>query len=627
MKNINLQYLQDKTKNLSSGPGCYLMKRSVSNGSEEVLYVGKAKNLKKRVKSYFMTGNKALSAKTIILVSHIEDFDFILTGNETEAFILENNLIKKFRPKYNIRLKDDKSYPYLVVDYNTPYPRLRYLRKIKKAKGVLVFGPFTESGFLSKILKILTKSFGLRDCSLSEFHKRKTPCLLYQMKQCLAPCVGLVSEDQYQEHLKMALSFFKGNGASGLACLEKIMFEYAEKEEFEAAAILRDQITYLKQFLLLSTQKNIEINSTQNIDIISAYEGEKDIDLSIYILRNGMLLGHKNYFFNKLDRLNQTVSECILAYLMQHYSAYAESLPQKIITPFSVAENSLLQDGLGQKFGDKFQVQPAGIKFRSLLKLTHTHAIEQHNIRSKKSHEAMTGLIALKELLQLKQVPVWLECYDIAIWQGEAPAASQVVFKNGTADKKSYRYYHLAPRPEGNNDFAMVEEVIERRIDNGNLPDVFIIDGGLGQVRSALKILNKYQINIPVIGIAKAKVKKSASSFKNKNISKTSERLILPGAKVSFELTKSPSLMRLIVKMRDESHRFSRKLHHNKLKKRIFHSWLDDVPGIGPKWKIKILKKIDRPIHELAQMDSQQIATYLAVPKKLAENILKKLQA
>lgn len=553
--------LLDKARILPTKSGCYLMK----NKNDQIIYVGKAKNLKSRVTSYF--NNSAKNPKTEILVSHIVDFDFMMTETDAEAFVLENNLIKKHTPKYNIRLKDDKSYPYVVINHQEPFPRLEYIRKVKKSAKLEVFGPFVTGSNVGEVLRVLTKVLNLRDCTLTEFRKRKEPCLLYQMKQCSAPCVGKISEEDYQKDLSLAIDLFKSSGKKIQKEFEKKMLEASELEEYERAANLRDYLALLNNFIENFRQENAEFFDEKNLDVVAFYQGEEEVDISIYMMRNGLLLGHKNFSFSNLD-LTEEVKEEVLNFLFQYYAETYDILPDVIITQFDDETNSEFEIAL-QSFKDKIKVRSPGNKYHSLLELTRDHAFEQQRVRLLNQDSVYVGLNKLKDLLGLKERPVVLECYDIAIFQGKSPTASQIVFHDGKPDKKAYRHYALMEREEGNNDFAMMHELITRRIDNGKLPDVFIVDGGLGQVNVFKAVLKEFKIQIPVIGIAKSKVVRTKDSFKQEEIKRSEERLIIPERKNPYFLSQNKSLFKIIVHMRDEAHRFSRKLHHKHETKRV----------------------------------------------------------
>lgn len=553
--------LLDKAKLLPTKSGCYLMK----NKNDLIIYVGKAKNLKSRVTSYF--NNSVKNAKTEILVSHIVDFEFIMTETDAEAFVLENNLIKKHSPKYNIRLKDDKSYPYVVINYNEPFPRLEYIRKVKKLSKQEVFGPFVTGSNVGEVLRMLTKFLNLRDCTLSEFKKRKEPCLLYQMKQCSAPCVGKITEEEYAKDLSLAIDLFKSSGKKVQKYFEQKMFEASEAEEFERAASLRDNLGLLNNFITHFRQENAEMNDVKNVDVVAFYQGEEEVDISIYMVRNGLLLGHKNFSFSNLD-LTEEVEDEVLNFLFQYYAETFDLLPDVIITQFSNDVNEEFETAL-KNVQEKIQVRTPGNKYQSLLDLTRDHAFEQQRVRLLNQESVYVGLNKLKDLLGLRERPVILECYDIAIFQGKSPTAAQIVFHDGKSDKKAYRHYTLQERPEGNNDFAMMKELITRRLDNGKLPDVFIVDGGLGQVNVFREALKEFQIQIPVVGIAKSKVLKGKENFKQVDLKRSEERLIIPERKNPYFLSQNKSLFKIITQMRDEAHRFSRRLHHHHETKRV----------------------------------------------------------
>lgn len=557
------QDLLTKAQTLPLGPGCYLMK----NKDGKVIYVGKAKILKARVTSYF--NNSIKSPKTEILVSHIKDFDFIITGSDTEAFVLENNLIKKHTPKYNIRLRDDKTYPYIMVNLDEAFPRLEYVRRPDRKKNRIIFGPFVVGSNIFDVLKVVVKSFGLRDCSLHEFLKRKEPCLLYQMKQCSAPCVNLVTTEEYKKDLELAMNFFKGKEKSdySLKILIEKMMSAANNEDFECAAMLRDQIQLLQKFIEDAHQKNAELHGQDsNIDVIAFHVGDIEVDISLYMIRNGILLGHKTFHFACAD-LIEDVDKEVLTYMFQYYTSTFEVLPDLIIAPFILADEEQLELALMKTINKKIKVEAPKRKYKSLYEITLTHAKESSRMRTTNQESIYVGLGKLQELLNLPERPMTLECFDVAIWQGKSPTASLIYFHEGKPDKKHYRYYHLQERPEGNNDFAMMQELFSRRLEHGEFPDVFVIDGGLGQVNAVTQILKEKNVFVPVVGIAKSK---TDSDLQNTEINKSEERLVIPGRLNPYILAKTPALFRIIVQMRDEAHRFSRKLHHHAESVRLF---------------------------------------------------------
>lgn len=593
----------------------------------EVIYVGKAKNLKARVSSYF--NQSAKSAKTEILVSRIFDFEFIITKSDAESYVLENNLIKKHKPKYNIRLKDDKSYPYVAVNLNEDFPRLEYVRRPKRKKNVKLFGPFTYGFNISKTIRTLTKAFSLRDCSLHEFNSRQTPCILYQMKQCSAPCVGHINQTDYARDLDDSLHFFQNEKKvkKALSILTEKMMDFAQKEEFEQAALLRDSLEELTLFADKSFDQNVELVSEENADVLAYYMGEEEVDISLYLIRQGNLLGQKNFHFLKADFLDENESE-ILGVMLQYYSEEKEILPDRIITSFSKEHAKEFEQALKKIVGNgiKFKVQSETAKYSSLIESTRKHAEESQRVRLKNQSSVYVGLHKLKELLKMKERPKTLECYDIAIWQGKSPTAAQIVFYEGKPDKTQYRHYHLEERPEGNNDFAMMREVFERRLKHGNFPDVFIVDGGIQQVNTVTKVLEELEIQVPVVGIAKARNLKKYS-FKSSTVKSSDERLVIPGRSNPFILSKCFPLMKTVVHMRDEAHRFSRRLHHKTEKKRVIHSWVDEVKGLNTEVRKTIMRTNTLSREELGELNITEIQNLLGINSKHARLIYEYLHA
>ena len=607
--------LLEKANHLPQGPGCYLMK----DKNSRVIYVGKAKKLKSRVVSYFNQSTK--SVKTEYMVSHVEDFDFILTHSDAESFVLENNLIKEHSPKYNIRLRDDKSYPYILVNWDEDFPRLEYVRRPKKGKNKELFGPFPQGSNISMILRVLTKSFSLRDCSLTEFRARKNPCLLYQMKQCSAPCVGLIGKDDYAEDVKLALGLFQGKIKANRTInkLKEKMMVLAENEEYEHAAIIRDHLQLLEDFVKQSFDQQVEsLDDDKNLDIWAFYEGPEEIDFSVYMIRSGMLLGQKNFSFVK-GELIEEMDEEIIQKIWQYYEGSEELVPEMIIIDRENDDLEMLGTAL------KTKVKGRSKKYLPLLTMCRKHAEESQRIRISNEDSVYIGLRKLQELLNLKERPRLLECYDIAIWQGQSPAASQIVFEEGKPDKTRYRYYHMETRPEGNNDFAMMEEVISRRIPHGKLPDVFIVDGGVAQVNTVTAVMRQNNLDIPVVGIAKSR-DLSRGDFKSKEVDRSEERLIIPGRSNPYILNKCPSLFKIVVSMRDEAHRFSRKLHHKAESKRTMTTWIDDIAGLGIESKKKILSNLTMGKDELREMNVTDLSNLFGLKTPQAKALWEHLQ-
>lgn len=604
--------LLEKANSLPQSSGCYLMKDK--NG--RVIYVGKAKKLKSRVTSYFNQSTKGL--KTEYMVGHIDHFDFMITRSDAESFVLENNLIKEHSPKYNIRLRDDKSYPYVQVNWTEDFPRLEYVRRPKKGKGKELFGPYPPGSNISMIMRVLTKSFALRDCSLNEFRSRKTPCLFYQMKQCSAPCVGLRSKVEYEGDLNHALGFFQGpnKAKKTLQKLTEKMMAYAESEEYEMAGIIRDHIQLLSEFLEKSYDQKVEsIHSDKNIDVWSYWNGSEEVDISVYMIRSGLLLGQKNFNFVKGELIEEMGDE-ILQKIVQYYSDPEEMNPDIVVMDFPEEELGDVSEALNT-YGE-MKVVGLNKKYFPIIEMCRKHSEETQRVRIANADSVYMGLNKLKDLLNMKERPRTLECYDVAIWQGQSPTASQIVFEEGKPNKRKYRYYHLETRPEGNNDYAMMREVISRRLDNGDLPDVLVIDGGVAQVNTVTAVLEEMKVSICVVGIAKSK-DLTSGDYHAKEVSRSEERLIIPGRTNPYILTKCPPLFKIIVSMRDEAHRFSRKLHHKAESKRVLSTWLDEVKGLGEESKKKVLTQLSMTQDELKEFTVSDLVNYFGIKNPQAK--------
>ncbi|MEK6623752.1 MAG: excinuclease ABC subunit UvrC [Bdellovibrionota bacterium] len=615
-KGPQLGQLLAKAKSLPTGPGCYLMKAK----DEEVLYVGKAKNLKSRVVTYFNESAKAV--KTVHLVEKVHNFDFIIAGNEAEALILEHNLIKKHSPRYNIRLRDDKSYPYVVVALGESFPTFRYQRRPKRSDPkTLVFGPFPNAGEVSEVLRLMVKCFGLRDCSMKEFSSRREPCLLYQMKQCSAPCRQMIGAKDYHELVESALAFFQGCPHKTIEQLKHRMLAYAQEEAFEHAAFIRDSLPVFEKFILADKQANAELNGAhRDIDILAYHTGVAggfagEVDLSLYLVRNNLLLGSKTFHFPVADCLEEIEMEFI-RFALQYYAETHDSLPVVIVTDLPVSSIELFQTGVSKICGTKIEVISPTQAYQELFRLASEHAREGQRIRILNEDSPFLGLGFLQNLLQLPERPRRLECFDIAIWQGENPTAGVVVFEEGKPLKKDYRFYHLTARLEGNNDYAFMREALIKRLEKGHYPDVFVVDGGKGQLSLFVSLIEEFKLSIPVIALAKERG----------GDKRVDERIFIPGRANALPLARSRALMKILVSMRDEAHRFSRKLHHHAFHQDRTGKWLDEIDGIGPKAKQKILQKLELNMSELQKRSALELRDLFDLDHRQAQNLHDRLQ-
>ena len=516
--------LREKALKLPNLPGCYLMLKN-----KQIIYIGKAKDLKKRVLSYF----GVTSGKTYFLMQQVDDFDFFLTSNEAEALLLENNLIKKHNPKYNVSLKDDRRFPFIQVNFNESFPTLKYIRKPVFKKGIKTFGPFVTGSRIPEIIKILNDHFELRTCN--HLAKSKNPCLRFHLKLCSAPCFK--EQTNYKDRLNSALTLFS-NKKEIIKQLTGKMEEFSKKEEFEAAAKIRDDLLVIDDFFSHTAKQKVEYLSVKNLDVISYYEGKEAIDIVVLIVRNGFLIGKQNFFIYDREELID---------LIFGYYVKSGDIPPLIDWRGDI----LLLESL--------QLIKKGIKlysFDALFKLSHQTAIENQKLRESFKYTRMEASKKLARLI--KSRPLYLiEAYDVAIFSGKSPTASKIVFYQGYPHKKEYRYYLLTERPEGNNDFAMLEEVLDRRLKEGNLPDLFVVDGGRPQLRVFDKVLKHHKIDIPIVAIAKSKGDKE-------------ERIYFKDEE--FILKEDLAILSLITAIRDEAHRFAQKLHKKHEKQRIFNA-------------------------------------------------------
>jgi excinuclease ABC subunit C len=553
----HLASLLEKAKNLPDLPGCYLMR----NKKNDILYVGKAKSLKKRVQSYFNESFK--EAKTIFLVQNIDSFDFILTSSEREAFVLENNLIKKHFPRYNILLKDDKTYPYVQFNFQLEFPTIEFIRRPKKAKNFIQLGPYPTGYNLFEVIRVLRKYLKLRDCTQREFSSRKDPCLLYQLDQCHAPCVRFISPDDYLAKIKIAQGFFVSNKIASelIHEIENKMMDFADKEEFEKSILLRDYLKVLKEFNDKRSQQNVElINENKDFHIFGFYFGEKEVDLSVYQFNQGMLLASRSYYFLK-SPLWLSEEEAKMDLVLNYYQQHEIEIPDFIGIDLNSDDKKDLLHKFGNLFSDnKLEKIVSSNKWEKLIEVAVKQAKQTQEMRQIQGKSIFVAQEELQRLLSLSSMPRSMECFDVAVWQGDSPTASSVFFYDGKPEKSRYRHYHLEKRLEGNNDFAMMKEVISRRLESGNFPDLWIIDGGKGQVNLVQKVMLDFNLKIEVIGITKVKDAKG---------NQVGDKLFLPKENVFKPLPKHKKLYSLIAQMRDEAHRFSRKLHHFQEKKRL----------------------------------------------------------
>ena len=589
--------IQEQLKLLPTNPGVYLMK----NEQAKIIYVGKAINLKNRVKSYFQS-SKNHSPKVKSMVEKISDFEYIITANEIEALILECNLIKKYRPKYNISLRDDKTYPYIKVTLNEDYPTVSITRKILK-DGAKYFGPYTSAGAVHEVLNLLKKLFQIRSCRQMN---TKRPCLEFHIKRCLAPCTGRVAKSEYREMIKSLCLFLEGRNEVVLKELTSRMQIAAENFQFELAAKLRDQVLAIEK---ISAKQNIIIGSSDQ-DIIGLARKADEACIQIFFIRSGKMIGRDHFLLNGTE--DETDSALLNAFLEQYYNK-ATFIPKEILLPAEIENEEILSAWLSQKKNAKvsFGLPQRGVK-KEMVLMANDNAVvvlEEQMIKNSAGLEQTVG--AMKDLgryLRMEKELKRIECFDISHIQGSETVASMVVFSNGAPDKQEYRRYKLKSVEGKPDDFKSMQEVVGRRYrqSDGIMPDLIIIDGGKGQLNSALEIiraLGHYQI--PVVGLAK--------QFEYVFLEGQSEPVILPP---------NSKALYLIQRIRDEAHRFAITYHRKLRHKRNLVSVLDHIEGIGPTRR----KALWDAFGSIAEIKKAKITDLTAVPgisENIANNIVK----
>ncbi len=615
--NPKLDELKALIKDFPLQSGVYLMKSE----ADKILYVGKAKNLRNRVRSYFH--ESVDHRKTVVLVRQIFNIEYIITKTEVEAFLLEASLIKKHRPKYNIRLKDDKSYPYIKLTWKEAYPRLYLARKVKK-DGSLYFGPYTSGGAVHGTIRFLNRTFKIRDCTDSVFKSRKRPCLSYQIGRCTAPCVDYISQDDYKGEVEGALLFLKGQNKKVLKGLKEKMMKMADEEKFEVAARLRDSIESIKSIL----EKQSVINDTQekDQDIIGYHGDERGTVIQTLHIRQGRVLGTRPHFMQNLNTLDsfEEPRDWMISFLNQYYDE--NIIPDEVILPFDIGRDltKLLEAVLKERSGVDSIVRVANDgKNNALIDMAHENAKDNFEKWVSKAEEKKVGLLEIQEKLGLPKLPNRIECYDISNFQGVANVASQVVFEDGVPAPDHYRRYKIKSF-EGQNDFASMQEVLSRRFQHKEYddPDLIVIDGGKGQLSQAVKILEDInRRDIPVVGLAKARTE---SAFQDVEVKATEERFFLPGRSNPVIFRNNSEAHHILVGIRDEAHRFAIN-YHRKLRDNLsFESELDMVVGLGEKRKRALLEKFGS-VEDIRTADPEEIAQIKGFNRVLAERVLLQL--
>jgi excinuclease ABC subunit C len=591
---------------IPSKPGCYMM---IGNG-DTILYIGKAINLRSRVRSYFRESANH-SPRLELMVSLVEKVDFTVTDNEVEALILENILIKKEKPRFNVMLRDDKTYPYLKITVNEKYPRILIVRRVLK-DGAAYFGPYVSAKSIRSVKNLIMKVFPVRQSrDLLDKAPLRRPCLNYQMKRCLAPCAGKVTPEEYRAMVDSIIEFIKGKDKELFSSIKTQMEEASVKQDFERAAHLRDQL-----YAIENTMEKQKIDfASYNIDedyAVALTEGGSGV-VRIMMVRNGQLKGDQNFIFKKAD----SPSELMGAFLEQFYNA-SFTVPSSVIVNVIPDDSEVIEKWLTEKRNGKVEiVKPERGRKNQLVAMALENAkLKLANVSS--SEEARKEALAeIKNTIDMENWPGVMEAIDISNISGVSAVGSLVTFRNGEPDKKAYKRYSITVT--GSDDYAMTAEVVERRFrrlrDEGEkFPDLLVIDGGPGQLSAAMKAVLRYNPGQTVISIAKGKDRENSDT----------DLFYKGGEKNPLPFPPSSGGRFMLQRLRDESHRFAINYHRKTRSKAAFRSEVDSVKGFGPKRK-KLLVKEFGSLKAAKSASVKEIADALSVNDRLAGEILGKL--
>lgn len=594
--------IQEKLKLLPTNPGVYVM----LDKDGTVIYVGKAKNLSNRVRQYFFKGVK--TNKVMAMVNLVDDFYYVITKSEIDALSLENNLIKKYKPKYNILLKDDKTYPYLRINLKEPFPYFTITRVVKK-DGAKYFGPFMGGVSVKEVLEIIINTFKLRPCkTVINLNKPRKECLNYHIGKCSAPCTGNCDQAEYQQRVERAIDFLNGNDREIKNILTQKMHASAEREDFESALSYRDKIAsldkiYLKRITALSSFIDADVLAYDTDNIHSA--------INMLIVRKGRTCGSKSFAFSNSS---MSASDALGEFITRYYTRGVE-LPDEIITCDQVDE-TLYEEYLSGLFKKKVSVVCPKIGVRKqLVDMAKVNANDylSKNLEKIKHKEDMTVTACkrLQEILGLKKYPKRIECYDISNISGVDKVGSMVVFNDGEPDKQSYRRFKIKT-VDGANDYASHQEMMERRLsklgtdeeERFPIPDLVVIDGGKGQLSAVKEVFDKFGVDIDLISLAER-----------------NEEIFTLNSPNPVVLPRSDYSLKVLIRIRDEAHRFAITYHRDLRGKRSLTSLLDGIHGLG-KVKIKALREYFKDIYAIINADKQELMKVEGIGEKQAELII-----
>lgn len=601
------KHLEQKLKDLPHKSGVYIM----YNEARQILYIGKARDLFKRVHQYF--GNKAnRTIKVIKLVEKIDDLDYIITANEVEALVLENNLIKKHKPPYNILLKDDKSYPFIKIDLKKPFPRVEVVRKLKN-DGAKYFGPYMQGISTQEILGLINSAFCVRTCKmdLTKVPANHRPCLNYHIKRCYAPCAGLISREDYDAIIKEIIAFLQGNDKKIAQILTKKMMEASDREEYELALSYKQKLQVLEK--LVRRQVGV-MPKDFDMDVFAIAANGLNTVAAVVFVRGGKIVGSDKQV---IEGVSLDEGSALSNFIMRFYdvTGYVAS---EVVTATPIEDGEVLQEYLGEKAGRKINIicPHQGVR-RQLADMAQGNAedyLEKSlSVKERKENMTMGGVIQLAEYLRLPKLPVRMECYDISHISGTNKVASMVVFINGESEKSHYRKFKIET-VEGNDDFACLQETLRRRLADikdrsgdvsfSSRPDLIIIDGGKGQLSSVMEVVADADTQgINFISLAKRE-----------------EEVFLPGKSDPVILPRDSYALRLLQRIRDEAHRFAITFHRNLRKTSQTKSALLAIDGVG-KTRVKLLFESFKTLDNIKNASIEELTAVKGIDRRTAQSV------
>ena len=606
--------LKEQLGTIPTKPGVYLMK----DEQGKVIYVGKAVNLRNRVRSYFHA-SASQSPKVQRMMERVADLDFIVTDSEIEALILECNLIKKHRPRYNVRLKDDKRYPYIKVTWQEDFPRVYITRRMQR-DGARYFGPFTAVWAVRQTLDLLRKVFPYLTCKRKITGTDERACLYYYIGRCAGPCIGAVSKEEYRAMIEKVCLFLEGKQEEIVASLRREMEEAAEKLDYERAATLRDQIQAIER--VIEKQKVVSAAMSDQ-DVIALARGDGQACVQVFFIRQGKLIGRE--YFVLAGTEGEEDEEIMASFIKQFYDE-ATYIPSEILLQEEIEDAAIIQDWLRGKRGAKVSLRvPKRGRKKGLVRMAAENAAETlAHLQAQWMIDESKGLAALTELqeyLHLESPPARIECYDISDIQGMAATGSMVVFVKGVPRKSDYRRFKIRT-VEGADDYAMMREVLRRRFRRAEkgkggklrgteeaevwalIPDLIVVDGGKGQLNAALEVLKEYGLeDLPVVGLAKKR-----------------EEVFVPGRPDPIVLPRHSQALFLLQRIRDEAHRFAIGYHRRLRRERSLASILEEIPGIGPKRRRSLLKRFGS-IEAIREATVEELAAVEGMNRPAAEKV------